>query len=115
MRRGRDSNQGLDSLSVEENSPLSDLDDLAKSADSDDKYANAGDLETPPDDSRIDSVALDLARTIALAKALDAFVTGGLIDHARPIAKELVLLLEAAQDIGAEVTSLGSARSLRGK
>lgn len=65
-------------------------------------------------DSGVDtSEALDLRRASALAKAVEAFVEAGLIDHARPLARELAEMLREAEGAQASIVSLGAERTRR--
>lgn len=62
-------------------------------------------------DARVDTEGrLDVARAVALATALDAFVAGGMLDHARPLARELLTLLRSAEGAAGEVIPIGAKR-----
>ena len=54
--------------------------------------------------------SLDLPRAVALATALDAFVRTGLVDHARPVAAELLALLKDAEGTTADVVPIAKRR-----
>lgn len=53
---------------------------------------------------------LDLPRVVALASALEAFISAGMTEHARPLARELAGLLRDAGGGGAKVVPIGAAR-----
>jgi hypothetical protein len=52
------------------------------------------------------SVGLDLPGAGALATAVDAFVRAGMVDHARPLAAELLALLTSATGASAGVVPI---------
>jgi len=58
---------------------------------------------------------LDVTRALGLARAIRALVDGGATSSARPLAAELVGLLEAVQAEGAAVVSLDAERARRGR
>ncbi len=57
---------------------------------------------------------VDLARILALARAVDAFAEAGMIDHLRPAARELLEYVEGVRaEAGADVHSIATARRKR--
>jgi hypothetical protein len=82
--------------------------------DASDATSTAKDASARNVDSAVDTAGLlDVARAAALAKALEAFVEAGLLDHARPLARELADVLRAADGEAAPVVVLAAERSKR--
>jgi hypothetical protein len=77
--------------------------------------ANDGRVDTNVDaTSDAERWARALARALALATALDAFLGAGMVDHARPVVRELVGVLRASEaDHGAEVIPIAPKRRNR--
>lgn len=79
-------------------------------ADADSGSTSANSAERGSVDERVDAEGrLDVARAVALATALDAFIAGGMLDHARPVSRELLALLRAGE-AGGEVISIRAKR-----